>query len=176
MTVIAKPSFATAAGSIAIAKPSIAAPKPLIAAPGPSCATSDQELLTVARVFVHDAEAFKTQFLAHSLPDTFIADLTTLIGTFEQTIHDRDAGKDGHTAARARLDSAWASGMRAVHALDVIVENQLHDDPVRMAVWRRDRKVNYPKGAVKEEAEASATEAAESTPAAESAKGATSQG
>ena len=105
---------------------------------------SDQALLTAARAFAHDAEAFKAQFLAHSLPDTFIADLNELIDKFEQTIRDREAGKDGHTAAGARIKGALTSGMGAVAALDVIVANQLHDDPVTMAVWRRDRKVIYP--------------------------------
>ena len=33
--------------------------------------------------------------------------------------------------------------MTAVYKLDAIVPNALHDDPVTMAVWERDRKVGY---------------------------------
>ena len=126
---------------------------------------TDHGLLTAGRAFAHDAGAFTPQFVAHSLPDTFLADLNELIEKFDQTIRERDAGKDGHTAAQASIDAAVASGMGAVLNLDVIVANQLHDDPVTMAVWRRDRRVLYP-NRVKKVDEAAAPAAVASTPSA----------
>ncbi len=105
---------------------------------------SDQALLTAGRVFAQDAEAFKSHFVAHAMPKTFIADLIKAVDRFERAIHDRDAGKDEHTAARASIEAALSSGMAAVHGLDVMVANRLQDDPVTLAVWERDRKVRYP--------------------------------
>jgi hypothetical protein len=105
---------------------------------------SDQALLTAGRVFAQDAEAFKSHFVAHAMPKTFIADLVKAVDRFERAIHDRDAGKDEHTAARASIEAALSSGMAAVRGLDVMVANRLQDDPVTLAVWERDRKVRYP--------------------------------
>ena len=146
---------------------------------------SDQALLTAGRVFAQDAEAFKSHFVAHAMPKTFIADLVKAVDQFERAIHDRDAGKDEHTAARASIEAALSSGMAAVHGLDVMVANRLQDDPVTLAVWERDRKVRYPNrgGSVIEDAaptdgaaaQAAATAAAPSVAAAPAGSGAAPQ-
>ena len=105
---------------------------------------TDQALLTAGRLFARDAEEFKTQFIAHAMPRSFVADLAQLVESFEQSIHDREAERDENTAARASIDAALASGLAAVKKLDVLVANRLHDDPVMRAVWKRDRRVAYP--------------------------------
>jgi hypothetical protein len=106
---------------------------------------SDQSLLTAGRAFVHDAEANKAQFVSHNMPQTFVTDLHERVEEFERAIRTLEAGKDGHAAARAAIEVAFASGLAAVRKLDVLVANQLHDDPVTMAVWERDRRVDYRK-------------------------------
>ena len=105
---------------------------------------SDQALLMTARVFAQDAEPMADRFIAHFLPKTFLADLEAAIGRFEQAIHERDAGKDHRVAARARIKAVLASGDAAVRALDAMVANRLRDDPATLAVWKRDRRVQYP--------------------------------
>jgi hypothetical protein len=105
---------------------------------------TDQALITAGRLFVRDAEAFTAQFIGHGMPATFVADLRGLVEEFEQAIHDREAGKNDQTAARASLDAAFSSGMAAVRKLDAIVTNQLKD-PVTMAVWKRARRVGFPR-------------------------------
>ena len=105
---------------------------------------SDQGLLMTARVFAQDAEPIADRFIAHVMPQTFLADLVAAIGQFEQAIHQRDAGKDERTVARARIQAALRSGGAAARALDAMVGNRLRDDPVTMAVWKRDRRVQYP--------------------------------
>ena len=78
---------------------------------------SDQALLTAGRLFARDAEVFRDQFLAHAMPQTFVADLLEVVDTFERAIHDREAGKGGQTAARASMDAALASATAAVDSI-----------------------------------------------------------
>jgi hypothetical protein len=40
---------------------------------------SDQTLLTTGRKFVRDAEPLRSQFLAHGMPASFVADLNALV-------------------------------------------------------------------------------------------------
>jgi hypothetical protein len=105
---------------------------------------SDQALLTVGRMFVRDAEAFTSQFIAHDMPQTFLADLAELVERFDRANREREAERDGHIAARASIETALASGIAAVKTLDILVVNRLRDDPVLMVVWKRDRKISYP--------------------------------
>ena len=104
---------------------------------------TDQALLTAARLVAREAGAHAAEFVAQALPETFLADFSGALETLEQELHDRDAGRGEHLAARVSLDAALASGWAAVRKLDVLVANRLHDDPVTMAVWKRGRRVDY---------------------------------
>ena len=108
---------------------------------------SDQALLTAGRLFARDAEVFRDQFLAHAMPQTFVADLLEVVDTFERAIHDREAGKGGQTAARASMDAALASGTAAVQKLDAMVTNHLRADPATDALWRSIRRIGHPRRA-----------------------------
>ena len=105
---------------------------------------SDQVLLMTARVFAQGVEPLTDRFIAHVMPETFLADLLAAIGQFEQAMHQRQAGKEERSVARARIKEALTSGVAAARALDAMVGNRLRDDPVTMAVWKRDRRVQYP--------------------------------
>ena len=105
---------------------------------------SDHVLLMTARVFARDAEPLTDRFIAHVMPKTFLAELEEAIGQFEQAIHKGEAGKDERTAAEAGIKAALTSGGAAARALDAMVANRLRDDPTTMAVWKRDRRVQYP--------------------------------
>ena len=103
---------------------------------------SDQSLLTAGRAFVHDAQAHTAEFVSHNLPET---ELEERVEEFERSVRGLEAGRDGEAAARAATEVAFASALAAVRKLDVLVVNQLRDDPVTMAVWERDRRVDYRK-------------------------------
>jgi hypothetical protein len=110
-------------------------------------ARTDQALLTAGRLFVRDSETFEAEFLARGMPSSFRADLNTAIERFEHALRGRDAGRAEQTAARAGIGAAFESGLAAVQHLDVIVANRLRGDAVTMAVWERERRVQYPKSA-----------------------------
>ena len=73
---------------------------------------TDQALLTAGRLFARDAEPFKDQFLAHAMPQTFLADLIGLVETFEEAIQEREEGKGGSTAARASISATYFNAAR----------------------------------------------------------------
>jgi hypothetical protein len=103
---------------------------------------SHEALVTIARVFIQDAEATKNQFVAHGLAETFVAELQKLLGTFEQAARDREAGRSARIAAHAGIEKGLLAGLAAVRKLDVIVANQLEHDPTTLAVWERERRVD----------------------------------
>jgi len=105
---------------------------------------TDQALLTAGRLFARDAEEFKDQFLAHAMPQTFLADLIGLVERFEQTIQEREEGKGGSTAARASIKAALASGTTAVQKIDAMMTNHLRGDPATTALWRSVRRIGHP--------------------------------
>jgi hypothetical protein len=105
---------------------------------------TDQMVLTTGRKFARDAEPFRSQFLAHGMPVTFVADLDALVDGFERALRDRGLGREARRAARASINLAMSSGLAAVRSLDAIVTNHLRDDAVTSTVWERDRRIVYP--------------------------------
>jgi hypothetical protein len=105
---------------------------------------TDDQLVMTGRVFVQDAEASRSRFLGHRLPETFVADLLELIEKFEQTIRNHEARSNAHAVARAGIAGALLSGLAAVRQLDVIVANELVGDPTALAGWEHERRVTYP--------------------------------
>ncbi len=103
---------------------------------------SDQALVTAARLFIRESEAVKSRFIAYGMPDSFVATLGALVDGFEQAMRSGETKRDGHTAARASIEAALSGGIAAVRKLDVILANRLGDDPVTMAVWKRDRRIH----------------------------------
>ena len=103
---------------------------------------SDEALVTIARVFIQDAEATKGQFVAHGLADTFLAELQKLLEKFEQAARDREAGRSARIAAHAGIERALLAGLAAVRKLDVIVANQLQHDSTVLAVWEGERRLD----------------------------------
>jgi hypothetical protein len=102
---------------------------------------TDQTLLTAGRVFVHDAEGAKQEFVAHGMPPDFPADVTALVDRFEESITRRETLRGTQAAAQAGTAAALLAGLAAVRKLDVIVANQLGSDPVALGQWERARRV-----------------------------------
>src|SRR5262245_41048125 len=105
---------------------------------------SDEALLMTGRMFVQEAEALRDRFIGHSLPETFVADLTGVLTTFEEAIRHTEAGRSARASAQAGIAEALLDGLAAVRQLDVIVPNQLAGKESLLAGWERDRRVEYP--------------------------------
>jgi len=106
---------------------------------------SDQTLVNTGRKFARDAAALSTQFIAHGMPVAFITELNALVDGFEAALRNRGLGREARRAAGLSTRAALASGMDAVRRLDAIVTNHLTDDAVTKALWKRERRIVYPK-------------------------------
>lgn len=104
---------------------------------------SDQSLLTAGRLFVQEAEKSKDLFVAYKLPPDFITKLQAAVDQFAALLSTRETGLDGQVHARVGIDATLAAASDAVQTLDVMITNQFADDPATLAVWQRDRKVDY---------------------------------
>lgn len=119
----------------------------------------DQNLLHAARAFARDAAPFAQRFIEYYLPDDFLTDLEQDIKRFEAAMRDQEAGKDTKAAAAASIDAAMDAGIAAVLQLDAFVPNRLRNDPAKLAMWERARRVEYPSRSRQDQAAASASSA-----------------
>jgi hypothetical protein len=106
---------------------------------------TDRILLTAGRQFARDADAFTSQFIAHGMPVTFLAELNALVDAFDAALRDRGLGREAHRAARVSRKAALSSAIAAVRSLNAIVTNHLAGDSVTRTVWNRERQIAYPK-------------------------------
>ena len=127
---------------------------------------TDDALLTTGRVFVQSADPLASPFIAHGMPQTFIADVKERIDQLEQAAHDHRLGKSDHLTVQTAIATALSTGMAAVRTLDLIVANQFRDDPVTLAVWERVRRLNARRRAKSGGAVAATTTAVASSDAA----------
>ena len=89
-------------------------------------------------MFAHEIEVQRQDI---GVPDIHLAGFTELTGPLEQAVKARQSGLDGHTKTRASMESALMDGMAAVRTLDAVIPLMLADDPVTLAVWERDRRI-----------------------------------
>ncbi len=106
---------------------------------------SSQSLLTTGRLFLQEAPNYHEAFVANGMPDTFVTDLKTLLDAFEQTVKAWEAGRGGHAAARAGIESTMAAVTISLGKLDIFVANRFRDDPETLALWERARKLEAPR-------------------------------
>jgi hypothetical protein len=104
---------------------------------------SAEAVLTVARTFADNVEPLAEKFKGHSFGKTFPENFKQLLQRYEQAIRGRESGKGQTAATRASIEAALLSGLSAARRLDIIVANELGDDPVALAEWQRNRRVGY---------------------------------
>ncbi|HZR25331.1 MAG TPA: hypothetical protein VFA59_17175 [Vicinamibacterales bacterium] len=102
----------------------------------------DQNYIHTARSFVQDATPHADRFVAHGLPQTFLADLTAKTDAFERVILDHAAAKESRAAAGVGVSNTIATGFAAAKRLDAVVKNQFAGDPETLAAWKAARRVS----------------------------------
>jgi hypothetical protein len=100
----------------------------------------DRALLTTGQLFVRECENARDMFLRYGMPETFVADLRTLVDAFEDTTNRGWQRRTTIVVTRQGTARALAHGLDAVRTLDVIVGNALAHEPTLMAVWRDIRR------------------------------------
>src|SRR5262249_21113674 len=103
-------------------------------------------LWTSAHLFARDVEAVAAKFIAHAMPETFVADLKGALDIYEQALRSRETGKGESAAARASIETVRNSGLAAARKLDVILANLVRDDVIVLVEWERNRRVDNLRG------------------------------
>jgi hypothetical protein len=88
-------------------------------------AQKDHELATAARQFADEVTPLAAAFIAHGLPESFVADLRGALATFERAIGGRALGRETHVGARADIAAALDLAFETLRRLDAIVENRV---------------------------------------------------
>jgi len=104
-------------------------------------AQKDHELAAAARQFADEATPLAAAFVAHGLPESFVADLRGALATFERAIGGRALARETHVGARADIAAALDLAFEMLQRLDAIVENRVGGDPSALAAWRLARNV-----------------------------------
>jgi hypothetical protein len=101
----------------------------------------DEQLLSLARTFLDEAEPFVETFVAHELPSNFLRLLQGAIDAFERAMGERASGRAERVGARTRFDVTMTAALHAVRRLNAIVPNKL-DDPGTVALWNLARHID----------------------------------
>ena len=92
------------------------------------------------------AETAEWQFAPLGVTAEFIADFraraNTLEQAMEQAMEGQRSGRNGVTAAKVAIDGALARGIEAVQQLDVLLANAVQEDPLILALWKRNRRID----------------------------------
>jgi hypothetical protein len=101
---------------------------------------SDNALLNTGRLFVIKCANARDMFLRYGMPETFVADLQTLVDAFEDSTQRGWHRRTTIVVTRLGTEKALARGLDAVRTLDVIVWNTLAHEVTLIAVWRDIRR------------------------------------
>jgi hypothetical protein len=101
-------------------------------------AAGDGQLLTSARAFTSAVTPHVAQFAAHGIT---IERLSELIDAFETAMNERGVRRNELAQTRDRLDTSLKRALEAVETLDVTITNTLANDPVTLAAWKRERRL-----------------------------------
>jgi hypothetical protein len=118
---------------------SVAVSDAMVPAPG---RLPDIALLATARAILEESEESVDYLVLLGLPETLVTDLQELIDRFEQALNGCRSNRAGVAAAVHGIRTAFAQALDACRTLDVVVTNTQKKDPVLLAVWKRDRRVN----------------------------------
>jgi len=102
---------------------------------------SDQRLVAAARAVVQESTRFADAIVAHNLPSTFLADVTTGIDAFEAAIQAHATARESRASAGAGIREELAAGFTIADQLDTVVANQCGADPTMLAEWKAARRV-----------------------------------
>lgn len=96
---------------------------------------SDEIWMATARAFYNDSAAFDAEFQEYDLPQTFRADILSLITKIEAAQSGADSAREQTGGATGGLVAAVRDAGRFSRKLNAIVRNKFFNDPRRLAAW-----------------------------------------
>lgn len=114
----------------------------------PAANASEQDFRTGLRTTLTRVAAHQELLLEHGLRDTLLAELTEMAERYEQVAALADAGRRGHTGARAELEGLGSELVRMVRQLDGMMLYRIQEQPALAGAWISARNVAWPGPAV----------------------------
>ncbi len=110
----------------------------------PSARMSQQPFLAAVRSVVQAVEANAEPLRGAGMSAAVPADLTALLGSYEQAIHEKEVALRAHTGARAELKVLGRALMGLARQLDGHVSYRFADKPELQGAWTSARNVAWP--------------------------------
>jgi hypothetical protein len=101
-------------------------------------------LLAAADAMVAKATPLETEFVAHGMPATFLADIAALVTAFSAGTDSKIDGHQTQVEATSALRNSAAAAMDAAIKLDAIIRAHFRDNPVKLDGWASARHVARP--------------------------------
>ena len=96
---------------------------------------NDNALLRSARAFAVTAAPLSAEFIAHEMPENFLADLTADADAFEAAMTAQGNAVADRVSAGAALSDAIDRGLEIVRKLKDLIRIKYANDPVVLAEW-----------------------------------------
>ena len=98
-------------------------------------------LIVSARTMIQVASDLGPTLIAHGLPETFLADLTTLVADFTTATNAKFDGLQTQVAGTSGLKFHASQGVKAAQKLDAILRAHFRNDPITLEVWYHVRHI-----------------------------------
>ncbi|MEQ1759076.1 MAG: hypothetical protein ABL986_12205 [Vicinamibacterales bacterium] len=106
---------------------------------------SDRAVLIAGQLFSRQVAGKEQEFVNLGMPEDFHVQLNELITAYEDALQAWKSSRTTRRTARLNLDVVFSRSSRAIQTLDVVVPNCFWNDRATLAVWERDRRVEYPR-------------------------------
>lgn len=91
--------------------------------------------IATARTFHKDSEAYEAEFKDYDLPETFRADLMTLIGEIDDAANAQSTAATQKAGATGGLAELFREAGRLSNKLDAVVKNKYRNNAQKLASW-----------------------------------------
>ena len=98
-------------------------------------------LIATARTMIKVATDLESTLIAHGLPETFLADLTTLVDDFTTATNSKFQGLQTQIAGTSGLKFHASNGVKAAQKLDAILRAHFRNDPITLGIWHHARHI-----------------------------------
>jgi len=112
--------------------------------PRPAMGRGAEQFQASVRSIVQEVGEQKALFLQYGLAEESLEELTRMLGEFEQSVEDSNAGRRTHTGASAELRVVVRELTRMLRQLDGIALYRFRDQPELLGAWVSARNVAWP--------------------------------
>jgi len=103
-----------------------------------------QEFVAAVRALLVEAATYRGVFITEGMPETFVEDLTGVLGQYLEAMNQKVLGAAQRVGAVAELPEVTKELMRLVRRLDGINRKRWQKSPELLAAWMSAKDVTWP--------------------------------